>query len=171
MKYFIIVDMQNDFVSGALKNDFAKDIIPSIVEKAKELKAAGYKIIATRDTHDENYMNTQEGKKLPVPHCLRGTYGWEVVDELKPFIDDYIDKKSFGFNNWAGYFSSEMEVPEEVVMCGTVTGICVTSNATLIKSEYPEIPIIVYKDLCAGLTEEDHYAAITTMAMQQVDIR
>lgn len=167
MKYFIIVDMQNDFVTGALKNDAAKAIIPAIVEKAKELKAQGYTIIATRDTHQSNYMNTQEGKNLPVPHCIEGTEGWQVVDEIKPLVDKYIDKPNFGYELW----NDELAIAtEEIAMCGTCTSICVASNFSILKAQYPEVPITVYKDLCACLTPETHQAAITVMQTQQAKI-
>ena len=167
MKYFIIVDMQNDFVTGALKNDAAKAIIPAIVEKAKELKAQGYTIIATRDTHQSNYMNTQEGKNLPVPHCIEGTEGWQVVDEIKPLVDKYIDKPSFGYELW----NDELPIKtEEIALCGTCTAICVASNFSILKAEFPEVPITVYKDLCACLTPETHQAAITVMQTQQAKI-
>ena len=177
MKYFIIIDLQKDFTTGALKNDAATAIIPAIVEKAKELKEQGYRIIATRDTHQQNYMETQEGKNLPIPHCIEGTDGWEVVDELKPFVDMYIDKPSFGFNNWEYEFTENQPVPKDVdlfnptpeaiEMCGTVTEICVASNFATLKATFPEVPITVYKDLCAGLSEETHNAAITVIQAQQ----
>lgn len=173
MKYFIIIDMQNDFITGALKNDSAKSKIPGIVEKAKELKAKGYTIVATRDTHTDNYLDSQEGKNLPVPHCIKGTSGWEVVDEIKDVVDVYVDKPSFGYANWEEFFKASAEawtVPEEIQMCGTCTGICVASNFAVLKATYPETPIAVYKDLCACLTEDTHNAAITVMKTQQAII-
>lgn len=186
MKYFVIVDMQNDFVTGALKNDAAKAIIPGIVAKAKELKEKGYTIIATRDTHQKNYMSTQEGKNLPVEHCIEGSDGWKVVDEIKPLVDEYVDKPSFGFIDWKDTITEFLKVhtgenvsegqikynsePEEIAMCGTVTSICVASNFSVLKASYPEVPITVYKDLCAGLTPETHEAAITVMKTQQAII-
>ena len=99
-KYFIIIDMQNDFTTGALKNDAATEMIPAIVEKAKELKAKGYTIIATRDTHQENYLETQEGKNLPVPHCIENSDGWQVVEPIAAVTDKYVNKPSFGFAGW-----------------------------------------------------------------------
>lgn len=185
-KYFIIVDMQNDFCTGALKNDAATGIIPAIVEKAKELKAQGYTVIATRDTHQANYMETQEGKNLPVPHCIEGTPGWEVVDEIKPYVDSYVDKPSFGYTGWKDTITELLKAqtgekisdgqirynpdPEEIAMCGTCTAICVASNFSVLKAEFPEVPITVYKDLCACLTPETHNAAITVMQTQQARI-
>ena len=184
-KYFIIVDMQNDFTTGALKNDAAVAIIPRIVEKAKELRAKGYTIIATRDTHTNDYMETQEGKNLPVPHCIKETNGWEVVDEIKPFVDMYIDKPNFGFKGWFNVIDELQKAngkkvsdgqieynpnPEDIQMSGTCTAICVASNAIILKATYPETPITVYKDLCACLTPETHEAALTVMKTQQVNI-
>ena len=167
MKYFIIIDIQKDFTTGALKNDAATAIVPAIAEMAKKKKEEGYVIIATRDTHSINYMETQEGKNLPVPHCIRGTPGWEVVDELKPFIDKYVDKPSFGYAYWIDILPI---IPEAIEMCGTVTEICVVNNALMLKAIYPETPIAVHKDLCAGLSEEGHNAALTVMAASQVKI-
>lgn len=167
MKYFIIIDMQNDFTTGALANPDAVAIIPKIVEMAKQKKAEGYTIIATRDTHQSNYMETQEGKNLPVPHCIKGTNGWEVVDEIKPIVDKYIDKPNFGYELW----NDELALATEAIeMCGTCTAICVASNVSILKAEFPEVPITVYKDLCACVTKESHEAAIKTMQMQQAII-
>lgn len=167
MKYFIIIDEQNDFNTGALANPANQKIVPAIAEMAKKKKEEGYVIIATRDTHSINYMETQEGKNLPVPHCIRGTLGWEVVDELKPFIDKYVDKPSFGYAYWIDILPI---IPEAIEMCGTVTEICVVNNALMLKAIYPETPIAVHKDLCAGLSEEGHNAAFTVMAVSQVKI-
>ena len=167
MKYFIIIDEQNDFNTGALANPANQKIVPAIAEMAKKKKEEGYVIIATRDTHNINYIETQEGKNLPVPHCIRGTLGWEVVDELKPFIDKYVDKPSFGYAYWIDILPI---IPEAIEMCGTVTEICVVNNALMLKAIYPETPIAVHKDLCAGLSEEGHNAALTVMAASQVKI-
>ena len=167
MKYFIIIDEQKDFNTGALANPANQKIVPAIAEMAKKKKEEGYVIIATRDTHNINYIETQEGKNLPVPHCIRGTLGWEVVDELKPFIDKYVDKPSFGYAYWIDILPI---IPEAIEMCGTVTEICVVNNALMLKAIYPETPIAVHKDLCAGLSEEGHNAALTVMAASQVKI-
>lgn len=167
MKYFIIIDEQKDFNAGALANPANKKIVPAIAEMAKKKKEEGYVIVATRDTHSDNYMETQEGKNLPVPHCIKGTPGWEVVDELKPFIDKYVDKPNFGYVHWNDILPVN---PEAIEMCGTVTEICVVNNALILKATYPEIPVAVYKDLCAGLSEEGHNAALTVMTASQVKI-
>lgn len=167
MKYFIIIDEQKDFNTGTLANPANQKIVPAIAEMTKKKKEEGYVIIATRDTHSDNYMETQEGKNLPVPHCIKGTHGWEVVDELKPFIDKYVDKPSFGYIHWNDILPVN---PEAIEICGTVTEICVVNNALILKATYPEIPVTVYKDLCAGLSEEGHDAALTVMAASQVKI-
>lgn len=169
MKYFIIIDMQNDFTTGALSNPDAVAIIPKIVEMAKQKKAEGYTIIATRDTHHTDYMETQEGKNLPVPHCYEGEFGYEVVDEIKSLIDLYVDKPSFGYNKWNDFFEEE-GAPEAIELCGTCTAICIASNFSILKATYPEVPITVHKDLCACITKESHEAAIKTMQMQQAII-
>ena len=181
MKYFIIIDIQKDFVDGSLANPAAKAIVPAIAAKAKELKEQGYRIIATRDTHQPNYMDTQEGKNLPIPHCIQDTPGWEVVDEIKSFVDMYINKPSFGFNNWKHEIEENQPAPkgvdlfdptpEVIEMCGTVTEICVSSNFATLKAAFPEVPITVHKDLCAGLSEEGHNAALTVMKAQQAIIK
>lgn len=172
-KYFIIVDMQVDFTTGALANADATKLIPKIADKARELKEQGYKIIATRDTHSEDYLDTQEGKNLPVKHCVRDTAGWEVVQELKPFIDFYVDKPSFGYNSWDVFFANELNDvnPEVIEMCGTCTGICVASNFAALKALFPETPIVVYKDLCACINQDSHNAAITVMGVQQAILK
>lgn len=172
-KYFIIVDMQNDFLTGTLANESAVKIVGGIAAKAKELKEQGYKIIATRDTHSDKYMETQEGKNLPYPHCIKDTEGWELVDELKPFVDFYVDKPSFGYNNWDTFFANELNDvnPEVIEMCGTVSSICVSSNSTILKALFPETPIVIYKSLCADLTSEGQEAAFTVMKAQQFIIK
>lgn len=164
MKYFIIIDMQVDFVTGALKNDAAKAIIPGIVEKARELKQKGYTIVATRDTHQINYLDTQEGKFLPVPHCIEGTEGWQVVADIIPLVDVFVDKPSFGYHDW------NLEDVEAIDMCGTCTAICVASNFSILKAAYPEVPITVYPQLCACLSPATHHATITVMKTQQAII-
>ena len=166
MKYLILIDCQNDFCTGALANPDFEKIVPAIVEKAKELKEKGYHIIATRDTHLDDYSETQEGKNLPVAHCIKGTPGWEVIDEIKPYVDEYVDKPTFGFLDWKDVIKN----PEEIEMCGTCTGICVASNLSILKATFSETPITVYKDLCACVSKESHEAAITVMKMQQAII-
>ena len=166
MKYFIVIDMQNDFITGSLKNYAAEKIVPNIVEKIKELKSNGYKIIGTHDTHDDSYMESQEGKNLPVVHCIKNTHGWEIVSEINSLLNIVIDKCNFGFTGWKDYIKE----PEKIVLCGTVTSICVASNATILKSLFPETEIEVIADLCADISDENHNAALTVMKAQQIKI-
>ena len=179
-KVLIVVDMQNDFVTtGPLANPAAKAIIPNIVEKIKE-KDYSY-LIFTRDTHQKNYLETQEGKNLPYEHCIEGTEGWEIVPELQEFTKGAIlvNKPTFGFKDWEKVFNEHFadeenfpsDFPEEIELVGTCTGICVASNATILKSIYPEMPISVDSKCCACLNEDTHNAALTVMKTQQIFVK
>ena len=178
MKYLIVVDMQNDFIDGALGTPEAQGIVENVCNKIKELNEQGYEIIATRDTHfgeedaDEakRYMNTQEGSKLPVPHCIYGTPGWEIADRIKAVMGDVkvFDKYTFGSEELAHYMKSVQ--PEEIELLGLCTDICVVSNALMIKAFLPEVPMKVAADCCAGVTVESHQAALKTMSMCQVEV-
>ena len=180
-KITIVIDMQNDFLTGALANPDAVNIIPSVLE---QIKSADY-VIYTRDTHGSNYSETQEGRNLPVPHCIEGTWGWQIVDDLDPNtlnVRDWVgrwlilDKPSFGdVDIWAlGKFchlvSNEGQENLEVTFCGTCTDICVVSNAMIVKSLYPEMVVNVKADACAGLTPEKHKAALDVMSSCQINI-
>lgn len=178
-KLLIVVDMQNDFVTGSLANPAAEKIIPNIVEK---LKAKDYTyLIFTRDTHQKNYLETQEGKNLPVEHCIEGTKGWEIVPELQEFAKNafIIDKPTFGYRDWKAKFDELFndennqpgDFPEEIEIIGTVSSICVAANATILKSIYPEMTISVLKDLCADLSPEGHEAAMKVLNSQQIIIK
>ncbi|MCR5451613.1 MAG: cysteine hydrolase [Lachnospiraceae bacterium] len=164
MKTLIVVDMQNDFIDGSLGTKEAEDILPAVKEKISEYKARGDEIIYTRDTHQNNYLSTNEGKHLPVEHCIEGTAGWEIAEGI--YIDGckIINKPAFGYTGWGDFDF------EEVELIGLCTDICVISNALLIKALFPEIKVSVDPECCAGVTHESHDAAITTMKMCQVDI-
>ena len=169
MKHFIVIDMQNDFCTGALANKDAVAIIPRIKEELQKARAEGSNIIFTRDTHGENYLETSEGKHLPVPHCVKDTKGWEVVSELMEETDKdtlFIDKLHFGYSSWAEFIKEG----DEVTICGTVTSICVISNALAIKA-IEGVEVTVIADCCAGLTKEDHEAALKVMECCQCNIR
>ena len=168
MKHFIVIDMQNDFVTGTLANAAAAATIPYIKEKLIEARKNGDNIIFTRDTHAENYMETMEGKYLPVKHCVKGTEGWEIVPELAELIDDdtlIIDKANFGYTAWDEYIKSG----DEVTICGTVSEICVCSNALTIKA-IGEVDVTVLEKGCSGLPGEGHTAAMKVMASCQCKI-
>ena len=169
MKFFIVIDMQKDFLDGALANPDAVAIVPNIKTKIAEYREKGYTIVYTRDTHHESYLETGEGKHLPVKHCVKDTEGWQVVPELMEETDEntlFIDKTHFGFDNWAEY----VKEGDEVVICGTCTDICVVSNALALKA-IEGVEVTVIADCCAGLTKESHEAALKVMECCQCNIR
>lgn len=163
-KTLIVVDMQKDFIDGALGTKEAVAIVENVKKKIAEYQAAGDEIIFTRDTHQADYLNTNEGKHLPVEHCIEGTDGWKIAEGLEVPGAIYINKPTFGYLNWADYKL------EEVEMVGLCTDICVVSNALIIKANFPEIKVTVDASCCAGVTPESHNAALTTMKMCQVEV-
>lgn len=168
--FFIVVDMQNDFCTGALANKDAVAAIPRIRAELEKAIANGDSIIFTRDTHNSKYLHTGEGKHLPVPHCIGGTEGWQVVKELENAVKDYkdvsyIDKLHFGYPDWARYIHQG----DHVTMVGTCTDICVISNSLIIKT-IEDVEVDVIADCCAGLTPEKHAAALEVMASCQCNI-
>ncbi len=167
MKLLIVVDMQNDFIDGALGTKEAVAIVPYVKKKITEFDG---KVIFTRDTHLENYGDTQEGKNLPVPHCIKGTHGWEIHPELDALRKtDAIDKVTFGSKDLVDVIGRESNV-ESITFVGLCTDICVISNVMLVKAFYPEIPLIVDAKGCAGVTPQSHQNALDAMKMCQVKI-
>ena len=163
----IVIDMQNDFVTGNLKNPAAEAIIPNIKKKIAEYERKGDEIIFTRDTHQADYLNSPEGKSLPIPHCIHGTWGWLVVDELNNPGYYHINKPTFGYKHWDFEFDSD-DINIELV--GTCTDICVISNALILKAEFPKANITVDASCCAGLTPEKHQAALEVMKSCQINV-
>ena len=163
-KTLIVVDMQKDFIDGALGTKEAVAIVENVRKKIAKYQANGDEIIFTRDTHQPNYLETNEGKHLPMEHCIKGTEGWQIGEGLGVEGAIYIDKPSFGFMNWKDYDLEEVEI------VGLCTDICVVSNALIIKATYPEIRVSVDANCCAGVTPESHEAALTTMKMCQVEV-
>ena len=163
-KTLIVVDMQNDFIDMALGTPEAVAILPAVKAKIASYAAAGHEILYTRDTHEENYLDTPEGRKLPVKHCIRGTAGWQIADGLYREGCRIIDKPNFGWPYW------QEEALEDVELIGLCTDICVVSNALIIKAAFPEAKVSVDPACCAGVTPETHDAALTTMKMCQIDI-
>ena len=168
MKYLIVVDMQNDFTTGSLGSPHAAAIIPHVVEKVKSFEG---RVIFTRDTHGEDYMQTQEGRNLPVIHCIKDTPGWQICDELLPFAETVVDKPTFGSTALAHLLASSAESMEEIELCGLCTDICVISNALLLKATVPETSISVDASCCAGVTPESHKNALEAMKMCQIIIK
>lgn len=170
MDVLIVVDMQNDFVTGALGSSLAEKIVIPLKEYLNSLKEDTY-VILTRDTHDESYMESNEGLHLPIPHCLFNTWGWQIVDELKDFkYNRIINKPNFGIGSgtWRNILK-DIDV-KSITLVGLCTDICVISNALSLKIAYPEIPVRVIERLCMGVTKKSHEDAIATMKMCQVDI-
>ena len=176
MKLLVVVDMQNDFIDGALGTKEAQAIVPEVVAKIRDYEAAGERIIFTMDTHGEAYLQTQEGKNLPVVHCVKGTKGWEICDQIKEAVnlDDYkiYEKGTFGSKEYAmdwenGIFADV----EEVEVIGLCTDICVISNVMLTKAFAQEIPVSVDAGCCAGVTPQSHENALEAMKICQIEIK
>ena len=170
MKYLIVVDMLNDFIDGGLGTKEAVSIVPFVKEKIEGFDG---KIIYTRDTHDENYMETQEGKNLPVPHCIIDTDGWDICDELSELrCDGIVDKPTFGSTALAEKMLAKnaKDPIESITLVGLCTDICVISNAILLKASLPEVEIRVDAKCCAGVTPESHKNALNAMKMCQIII-
>lgn len=163
-KTLIVVDMQNDFINGALGTKEAESIVSNVKKKIEEYQANGDEIIFTRDTHQTDYMNTNEGKYLPVEHCIEGTDGWQIADGLEVPDTIIINKPTFGYLDWSKYQFEEIE------LIGLCTDICVVSNALILKAMFPEIKISVDASCCAGVTPDSHHAALTTMKMCQIEV-
>lgn len=174
-KLLIVVDMQNDFISGALGSAQAQAIVPKVLAKVESYVNAGDIICFTRDTHRPDYLQTQEGKNLPVEHCIVGTQGYEIVDCLKSYITEFvdvIDKPAFGSFKLTDVVAEHVTTNNvtEIELVGLCTDICVVSNALLVKARLPEIPVVVDAACCAGVTEESHKAALLVMKMCQVKV-
>ena len=169
-KILVVVDMQNDFIDGALGTSEAQAIVPLVKEKIEKFDG---KVIFTRDTHFDNYMQTQEGKNLPVPHCIKDTEGWEIRAELEALrTRPAIDKPTFGSVALGELLVEEnMQEPiESITFVGLCTDICVISNAMIAKAFLPEVPLIVDAACCAGVTLQSHRNALEAMKVCQIAI-
>ena len=170
MKVLVVVDMQNDFIDQALGTKEAVGIVENV---AKKISGFDGRVIFTRDTHHENYMNTQEGKNLPVEHCIEGSEGWQISSAL-PVSDDAIifDKPTFGSKELGEYLENLAELTpiEEIEVIGLCTDICVISNALLIKAFLPEVRITVDASCCAGVTPQSHKNALEAMKSCQINV-
>ena len=170
-KILVVVDMQNDFIDGALGTPEAQAIVPKVVEKMGQYEPRN--VYLTRDTHYENYLETLEGRNLPVTHCIQGTHGWQLHDAIAAAAENatIIDKPTFGSNRLAGLLMVERaQEGLEIELVGLCTDICVVSNALLLRAAMPEVPIAVDASCCAGVTPERHRAALETMKSCQIQI-
>lgn len=169
-RLYVVVDMQKDFIDGSLGTREAQEMLPRMVDRLTEIQARkDTDIIFTMDTHGSDYLETQEGKKLPVQHCIKGTDGWQIAAALQVFAERavaIVEKPSFGYIGWQdigkGY--------DEITMGGLCTDICVISNAMLLKAFFPEIRLRIDSTCCAGVTAESHNNALQSMKMCQMDI-
>lgn len=174
MKYLIIIDVQNDFVSGSLGTAEAREMLPKLLRKAKEFQG---KILMTKDTHGEDYLQTQEGKNLPVPHCAAGTERWEFPEELEKIRRErqakIYEKSCFGSRELAEDIRRLYEegAVDSVELVGLCTDICVVSNALMIKAAAPELPVYVDASCCAGVTPGKHAAALEVMESCQIKVK
>ena len=169
-RLYVVVDMQKDFIDGSLGTREAQEMLPRMVDRLTEIQARkDTDIIFTMDTHGSDYLETQEGKNLPVQHCIKGTDGWQIAAALQVFAERavaIVEKPSFGYIGWQdigkGY--------DEITMGGLCTDICVISNAMLLKAFFPEIRLRIDSTCCAGVTAESHNNALRAMKMCQMDI-
>ena len=179
MKVLVVVDMQKDFVDGALGSAEAQAIVPNVAAKVKEYtEMEDGLVVYTRDTHLADYANTREGKYLPVPHCIYKTKGWEIVPEVLSDQEKVVaifNKWTFGYSEIAekidciAYRDFGQEI-DSIEICGLCTDICVVSNALILKASFPNIPFMVDSACCAGVTPEKHEAALEVMRSCQIDI-
>ncbi len=171
MNILVVVDMQNDFIDGALGTPEAVAIVPKVMVKMMNFDGL---VLATRDTHGENYLETQEGKNLPVAHCIKGTHGWEIKEEIQQLlISQPIDKPTFGseaLGNVLKDLNNDVEPIDSITLVGLCTDICVISNAMLLKAFLPEVQICVDASCCAGVTPESHERALEAMKACQIEI-
>ncbi len=163
-KTLIVVDMQNDFIDGSLGTAEAQNIVNNVKEKILLYKQSGGNVIFTRDTHNKDYLETPEGKKLPVEHCIKDTSGWQIADGLYFEGAEIVDKPTFGYMGWNKYEFDDIE------LVGLCTDICVVSNALILKATFPDAKITVDASCCAGVTPQTHKAALDTMKMCQIDV-
>ncbi len=181
MKLLVVIDMQNDFITGVLGNEECRAVVPKVVERMERARREGWKIICTQDVHEEDYLQTGEGRRLPVEHCIRGSRGAELIDEIKEmkagwedrnkvFLPESpLEKNAFG--------STKLSVairkydPEEIELIGVCTDICVISNAMILRSDYPDIEVSVDASCCAGVTVQSHNNALSSMEGCQISVK
>ena len=169
----IVVDMQNDFIDGSLGTPEAVAILPNVIEKVSSFKG---KVIFTFDTHDADYLNTQEGKNLPVPHCIKGTAGWMLPAKLEQLCAELrgmrFEKPTFGSVKLAQYLVDmhQQTSIDSIEIIGLCTDICVISNAMILKAAFPEVPVKVFADCCAGVTPQSHDNALAAMQACQIEV-
>ena len=168
-KVLIVVDMQNDFIDGALGTKEAVAILPNVKRKLEEYRKSGNDVIFTRDTHTVDYLETQEGKNLPVAHCIKDTIGWAISSRLDTEDSQIIDKPTFGSVSMMSHLAEKYR-DEQFELIGLCTDICVISNAIMLKAFLPEVDVSVDASCCAGVSVESHKNALEAMKMCQINI-
>ncbi len=174
MKALIVIDMQKDFLTGVLGNPETAAVVKPVVQKIKAFRKENPDglLIATLDTHTEDYMNTQEGRKLPVPHCIRGTAGWKPDAAVKKALGEnviWVEKGTFGAVDLPKIIGRRRKI-EEFQFIGVCTDICVISNAMIVKAAFPEVPVKIIADCCAGVTPQSHENALAAMKVCQMEV-
>lgn len=175
MDFLIVVDMQNDFIDGSLGTPEASEIVPAVV---KVIKSWDGPVICTRDTHQKDYLHTQEGQKLPVVHCVEGYDGWEIHPDIATAAENKetlveLNKPSFGsleLPKCIQLLEDDEDPIESITLIGLCTDICVISNAMILKAAFPEVPIRIIANACAGVTPEQHRNALSAMAVCQIEV-
>ena len=175
MRILVVVDMQNDFIDGALGTPEAQAIVPNVIKKIKKYRDnEDTAIIYTADTHGKDYLDTQEGRKLPVPHCIYPSDGWMIPESVYTTSAPIVMKKTFGADNLSDYIKAMEKQPkftlESIEVIGLCTDICVISNVMILKAFFPEVPIVVDSSCCAGVTPESHKNALEAMKMCQIEV-
>ncbi len=173
-KFLIVIDMQNDFIDGALGTKEAEAIVPAAAARIRKAKEDGYTVIATLDTHGEDYMQTAEGRLLPVPHCIKGTTGWELNPEILAAAGEcmLVEKPTFGSTRLPALVAEAGKDAEQLTieLLGLCTDICVVSNTLMLKAHFPEAKLAVNAACCAGVTPGKHAAALETMQSCQISL-
>lgn len=168
-RLLVVVDMQKDFIDGSLGTKEAAAIVPAVKKKIEDYEKAGDEVVFTLDTHFDNYLDTQEGKNLPVKHCIKGSEGWRLHKELEGFQGRRFEKVTFGSIECGQYAARGGY--DRVELVGLCTDICVISNAMLIKAMAPELPVEVDSTCCAGVTPQSHENALSAMKMCQIAVK
>jgi nicotinamidase-related amidase len=165
MKTLVVIDMQNDFITGPLGTEEARAIVPNVKKKIEEYRATKDLVIFTRDTHLADYLDTNEGKHLPIKHCIYGSDGWKIESSLNAKYSDMVDKPNFGYIAWR-----REGLIGDIEIIGLCTDICVVSNALILKATYPEVNVTVDANCCAGTTPENHRMALAVMKSCQINV-
>ena len=170
MNILLVIDMQNDFIDGSLGTKEAVAIVPHVIDKIKNFDGI---VLATRDTHEDDYLQTQEGSKLPIEHCIKGSHGWQIAESIATLIkEEPVDKVTFGSSDLCKKLCeiNERERIDSITLVGLCTDICVISNALLIKAFLPDVPIHVDSTCCAGVSVESHMRALDAMRSCQIEV-